>query len=130
MNEPLYEDRESIHPKAFAIRHLVIQEVKFRKAGADAATSARLDRIARGIEVEYDTLAHAFVVRCEGTTVRHIGLETLTLYARGDTAVAHQRRDDHDVRHWDMALEENRRYIAALVDDLVARLRAQETTTA
>ena len=122
MNDGLFHDRESIQPRAFAVRHLVIQEVKFRKQRQpDASTLRLLERVARGADIEYDAGSHSYVVRCEGTELRRIPMDALSLYSRGDSAAVTQRTTD-DLRHWDAALEENRRQIAALVDDMLKLL--------
>ncbi len=122
MNEGLFHDRESIQPRAFAVRHLVIQEVKFRKQRQpDASTLLLLERAARGADIEYDAGSHSFIVRCEGTELRRIPMDALTLYSRGDSAAVPQRITD-ELQHWDTALEENRRQIAALVTDMLTML--------
>ena len=122
MNDGLFHDRESIQPRAFAVRHLVIQEVKFRKQRQlDTSTLLLLERAARGADIEYDAGSHSFIVRCEGMELRRIPMDALTLYSRGDSAVVTQRTTD-DLRHWDAALEENRRHIAVLVDDMLKLL--------
>jgi hypothetical protein len=122
--DAMYAGRESIQPRAFAVRHLIIQEVKFRKAQplADAERRA-LDRVARGAEVEYDAASRRYVVRCEGVVVRFLPFSVLALYTRGDGEAIRQRRGD-DPRHWDVALEENRREVAQLVGEMVALLSA------
>ena len=122
MNDGLFHDRESIQPRAFAVRHLVIQEVKFRKQRQpDTPTLLLLERAARGADIEYDAGSHSFIVRCEGTELRRIPMDALSLYSRGDSAAVTQRTTD-DLRHWDAALEENRRRISALLDDMLALL--------
>jgi len=119
-----YHDRESIQPRAFALRHLVIQEVKFRKnAPLGDAERPVLDRIARGVDVDYDAAAHAFVVRCEGAEVRRLPFDALTFYRHGDgTAVAPERATD--AQHWDDALERNRALVRDLVTAMALRLAA------
>lgn len=118
----LYHDRESIQPRAFALRHLVIQEVKFRKsAPLGDAERARLDRIARGVDVDYDATAHAFVLRCEGIEMRRLPLDALTFYRRGDTAAVAQEHAT-DRQHWDAALERNRALVRDLVTAMALRL--------
>lgn len=119
-----YHDRESIQPRAFALRHLVIQEVKFRKHGPlGDAERAVLDRVARGVEVDYDAAAHTFVVRCEGADAQRLPFDALTLYHRGDsTAVAQERATD--LRRWDTALEHNRVLVRDLVTAMASRIAA------
>lgn len=121
MTGDLYTDRDSINPRAFAVRHLIIQEVKFRKGRAAARDAVVLDRIARGADVVYDGATRQLVVRCEGADIRRIPLNGLTLYARGDGPAPKQLPRD-DVRHWDAALEENRRIVHELVDDMAAHI--------
>jgi hypothetical protein len=127
VSDGLFHDRESIQPRAFAVRHLVIQEVKFRKQRQpDVLHLTLLERVARGVEVEYDAGPHGFIVRCEGRDVRRIPMHALSLYARGDSAAVTQRTTG-DLQHWDAALEDNRREIALLVDEMLAMLaRAPE----
>lgn len=129
MTGELYADRESINPRAFAVRHLVIQEVKFRKAampGNDAFQHAQLDRVARGVDVSYDSGSHALVVRCEGVAIRRVLLDELPLYARGDTAVP-ANQPLTDARRWDSALEKNRQFVRSLVDEMLAGLAVAAT---
>ena len=129
MTGELYADRESINPRAFAVRHLVIQEVKFRKAATPtpgAQEQARLDRVARGVDVSYDGSSHTLVVRCESAEIRRVPLDELPLFSRGDTA-APGNRPLADARHWDTALETNRQVVRALVDTMLASLATGAT---
>lgn len=124
MTGDLYEDRQSINPRAFAVRHLIIQEIKFRKTGSGGGstnTTAVLDRIARGADVTYDGDSRTLVVRFEGAEVRRIPLGGLELYTRGDVVSATPAQHD-DVRHWDVALERNRRVVRELVDAMATRI--------
>lgn len=115
-----YADREAIHPRAFAVRHLIIQEVKFRRPAADPALRMRLDRVARGAYVEYDRDTHELVVRQDGVEVRRLAFADVQLYSRGDGGAADQRVGT-DVHHWDDALEQNRALVRQLVDDMLGR---------
>ena len=124
MTRELYADRESINPRAFAVRHLVIQEVKFRKAASSAHGTnqhAQLDRVARGVDVSYDGGRHVLVVRCEGTEVRVLPLDALPLYAHGD-ATSPASQPGADPRRWDSALEKNRQLVRSLVEAMLAGL--------
>ncbi len=125
MNDaPLYHERESIQPRAFAVRHLVIQEVKFRKQRAPgAALEALLDRVARGVDVEYEAATHAFIIRCERLEIRRMPLAAFALYARGDHTAPHNV-PDATARRWDHALESNRARVVTLVDAMLAALLA------
>jgi hypothetical protein len=51
----LYEPRESINPRAFAVRHALLEELEFRQrhAGGDSER-ARIAALARAIDVAYD----------------------------------------------------------------------------
>jgi hypothetical protein len=119
-----YHDRESIQPRAFALRHLLVQDIKFRLQRATAATPrTALERIARGADFEYDGATREFAARFEGAEVQRYPLDAFVLYHRGDLASAQQARDA-DTQHWDRALEQNRRTMAALVDALLARVTA------
>ena len=123
----LYHDRESIQPRAFAVRHLVIQEVKFRKLRvADEAQRAMLDRVARGADVEYDAATHSFVIRCDGIQIRRAPLDGFALYERGDNKAPHAV-PEANVRHWDSALESNRRLVSEIVDAMIASLTGART---
>jgi hypothetical protein len=116
----LYADRDSINPRAFAVRHMIIEEVKFRlRAGAPQREA--LERVARGVTVDYDGASRGFVIALEGAEVRRLPLDGLALYHRGDSTNAVQERG-LDVRHWDSALERNRLVIRALVDDMRQRV--------
>jgi hypothetical protein len=99
---------------------MIIEAVKFRLRAGSPERSA-LERVARGVGVEYAGATREFVVTLDGAEVRRIPLDGLALYHRGDTAGATQERDP-DVRHWDAALEKNRRVIDALVDEMRLRV--------
>ena len=115
----LYADRDSINPRAFAVRHMIIEEIKFRLR-AGAMQREALERVARGVTVDYDGATRGFVIAFEGAEVRRLPLDSLALYHRGDTTTAVQERGS-DVRHWDSALERNRIVIRALVDEMRQR---------
>lgn len=116
----LYADRDSINPRAFAVRHMIIEEVKFRLR-AGALQRGALERVARGVTVDYDSASRGFVIALEGAEVRRLPLDSLALYHRGDAASAVQERGA-DVRHWDSALERNRMVIRGLVDEMRQRV--------
>jgi hypothetical protein len=119
-----YHDRESIQPRAFALRHLLVQDIKFRLQRATPTTPRpALERIARGADFEYDGDTREFVARFEGVEVRRYALDAFVLYHRGDLANA-QQAQEADTQHWDRALEQNRRLMAALVDALLVRVDA------
>ena len=120
MTGELYADRESINPRAFAVRHLVIQEVKFRKLGlTDSAAVAQLDRVARGVDVIYTSATHTMTVACEGAEIRRIPLDGLALYVHGPHVDA---PPGIDARHWDTALEENRAFVRSMVNEMLQHL--------
>jgi hypothetical protein len=116
VERPLYEDRDSINPRAFAVRHMIIETVKtrLRRGGNGRAV---LERIARGAGVEYDATTRSFVISLEGNEVRRMPLDSLALYVHGDDAGR-----ANDVRHWDTVLEENRRIVGGLVDEMARRI--------
>jgi hypothetical protein len=109
----LYEPRESINPRAFSLRHVLLEEVKLRRqraAGEDER--ARLARLARSLDVSYDAPGHRFVVRGPDGASCDVPLEALRLYeARVDAGAGEWRRDDEILRA-------NRALAARLIDAL------------
>jgi hypothetical protein len=108
----LYEPRESIHPRTFALRHALLEELKFRQRTAGDVSA--LVALARAIDVAYDATTREFVVCGVGAIAHRVALDALQLYeARRDAGIAvWERRDD--------VLAANREFVGRLVDALLA----------
>ncbi len=111
----LYERRESINPRTFALRHLLLEELKLRlRRLADDAARAPLVALARALDVTYDEGQRRFIVtggrgvRCE------VPLADVQLYApRHDASTVTWQREDPILRA-------NRTLAAGLVDRLLS----------
>ncbi len=115
----LYDPREPIHPRAFALRHAVLEEVKARRHGTpapDPATEAALVAAARAVEVAWDADRHGFAVRAGDAEVALVPLADFRVYERrpADAPVIADRTDP--------ALAANRALAARLLDGVLARL--------
>ncbi|MBM3907191.1 MAG: hypothetical protein FJ363_03820 [Gemmatimonadetes bacterium] len=114
----LYEPRESINPRTFALRHALLEELKFRQRSAgDTAARAALTALARALDVSYDATAREFVVRGAGPSAHRVPLDALQLY---------EPRRDAKVPSWDRqdeVLAANRAFAGRLVDTLLADAR-------
>lgn len=108
----LYEPRESINLRAFALRHALLDEIRFRRAGTvDATRRDALSTLARVIEVSYDAPSRSFVVQAADARV-DVPLRDFRFYeARADASTAGARED--------VVLSANRARAAALVDTLL-----------
>ncbi len=110
----LYEPRESINPRTFALRHVLLEELKLRSrrsVGADATDPWAA--LARALDVSYDAAARQFVVRGVGDAACTVPLDALRLYEpRTDTTTVWQREDE--------ILRANRALAARLIDELSA----------
>jgi hypothetical protein len=115
----LYEPRESINPRTFALRHALLEELKFRQRTVDDdAARTVLTALARAIDITYDATAREFVVRGVGPAAHRVPLDALQLYeARRDAKVPSWERQD-DV------LAANRAFAGRLVDALLADARS------
>lgn len=108
-----YEPRESINPRAFALRHALLEELKLRQqrlvgdAGRDGLVA-----LARALDVSYDAPGRHFVVRGSDGASCDVPLEALRLYEqRTDAAAAAWQRDDEILRA-------NRALAARVIDEL------------
>ena len=114
-----YEPRESIHPRAFALRHALLEELKLRLQSAAAARD-QLIALARAIDVDYVAQEKHFVVRGLDGKERRVPLEAFRFFEGRDDAVAVQWERE------DAVLAANRAMAAALVDTLLAAAPTHE----
>ncbi|MHB8839055.1 MAG: hypothetical protein ACYC7F_08905 [Gemmatimonadaceae bacterium] len=111
----LYEPRESINPRTFALRHVLLEELKLRlqRTTGDAAR-APLVALARALDVSYDNHGRRFLVSGATGVSCEVPLGALRLYApRVDAAAADWQRGDEILRA-------NRALAAGLVDQLLS----------
>lgn len=95
-----YEPRESINPRTFALRHALLEELKFRQQRfVGDSGREQLVALARALDVSYEASTRHFVVRgCDGASCE-VPLEALRLYEhRTDAAAATWQRDDEILR--------------------------------
>lgn len=112
-----YEPRESIHPRAFALRHALLEELKLRlhRLSGDVGRE-QLVALARALEVSYDAPARQFIVTGLHGASCEVPLDDLRLYQpRTDATATEWQRDDEILRA-------NRALAARLIDRLSAPL--------
>lgn len=113
----LYEPRESINPRTFALRHALLEELKLRQRRADEPGRAPLAELARALDVSYETAGRQFVVLGSHGASCQVALTDVRLYeARADAAGSSWQRED-DI------LKANRRLAASVIDRLLAAAR-------
>ena len=110
----LYEPRESINPRAFALRHALLEELKLRQRRASGdAERERLAALARALDLAYDAATRHFTVRAGEARVE-VPLDAFRFFeARTDAATAQWRREDE-------VLQANRALAAGVIDQLSA----------
>ena len=126
-----YATRERINPKAFALRHLIIEEIKFRKLSNQIQIDAekRWDRIARGIMVSFLPRRKLYEIYFEGRLFTYISKDQVTFYLRGDTERGQQTQAKLAARLPELSdgiLEKNRQFVVSLVNVMEHTLRLQE----
>ncbi len=111
----LYEPRESINPRTFALRHVLLEELKLRlqRTTGDAGRH-ELVALASALDVSYDHAARRYIVSGVGAVSCEVPLGDLRLYeSRTDALAADWQRDDEILR-------ENRALAARVVDQLLS----------
>jgi hypothetical protein len=110
----LYEPRESINPRTFALRHALLEELKRRQVLVRADERAPLVALARALDVMYDTSTRQFVVGGTRGAAARVPLDSFRFYdARTDVASDAWHREDEILRA-------NRALAARVVDQLLA----------
>lgn len=113
-----YDPRESINPRAFAVRHALLEELQRRQASAAGEARALFAELARAIEVSYDASAKGFAIRAGESAALQLPLDAFHLYdTRGDASIAGAPVKDP-------VLAANRAKAAAIVEQLVAPFAA------
>lgn len=95
-----YEPRESIQPRPFALRHMLLEQLKLRlQRMAEGTSRAHLVALARALDVSYDDAARCFIVRgIEGASCE-VPFEAVRLFQpRTDAAAAAWEREDEILR--------------------------------
>ena len=119
----LYEPRESINPRTFALRHALLEELKRRQWLLEAADAAHapLAALARALDVSYDTSTRRYRVS-DGAAVIEVQIEAFRCYAP---------RTDASTTEWqqvDPILRANRALVSNVIDQFVSRPRGGATT--
>lgn len=117
----LYEPRESINPRTFALRHALLEELKRRQGLVRDGTGREpLAALARALDVSYDASTRRYVVRANDATVE-VPLEAFHCYMpRTDAAAAHWQQEDEILRA-------NRALTSSIIDRLAARPPRRDT---
>lgn len=110
----LYEPRESINPRTFALRHALLEELKRRQWLPDAGAGREpLAALARALDVSYDTATRRYRVTA-GAAALDVPIEAFRCYAP---------RADAATRHWqqkDTILRANRELASRIIDQLMS----------
>lgn len=108
----LYEPRESINPRTFALRHALLEELKRRQGLLrDDVGRASLVTLARALDVSYDATTRHYVVR-GGDAMVEVPLEAFRCFVP---------RTDASSEHWeqeDEILRANRALTSSVIDRL------------
>ena len=111
----LYEPRESINPRTFALRHALLEELKRRQWLFDAdADREPLDTLARALDVSYDTATRRYRVT-DGSAVIEVPIEAFRCYAPRTDASSTQWQQE------DPILRANRDLASRVIDQFVSR---------
>ena len=116
----LYEPRESINPRTFALRHALLEELKLRQQRLVGDSGReQLVSLARALDVSYDASTRRYVVRGNDATVE-VPLEAFRCYVpRTDASTTHWEREDE-------LLRANRALTSSVIDQLAARTPRRE----
>ncbi len=111
----LYEPRESINPRTFALRHALLEELKRRQGLLRGSTGREpLAALARALDVSYDASTRRYLVRGNDATVG-VPLEAFRCFMpRTDAAATHWQQEDEILRA-------NRALTSSVIDQLVTR---------
>lgn len=111
-----YPERDSIDPRAFAFRHMLLEEIKTRKINGDRRPE--LAELARGLSVTYAPHDKVYIVKVDGEQSIQVGADEVLLYQRGE-------RDDSTVAYGreDPILAVNNRLAVAIVEDLLKKVK-------
>ncbi|MHB1095894.1 MAG: hypothetical protein ACYC3F_06945 [Gemmatimonadaceae bacterium] len=117
----LYEPRESINPRTFALRHALLEELKRRQGLLRDGTGREpLAALARALDVSYDTSTRRYVVRGNDATVE-VPLEAFRCFMpRTDAAATHWQQEDEILRA-------NRALTSSVIDQLATRPPHRDT---
>lgn len=118
----LYEPRESINPRTFALRHALLEELK-RRQGPPAGGAGRepLVALARALDVSYDATTRRYLVR-GGDAMVEVPLEAFRCYVpRTDASDTNWEREDEILRA-------NRALTSRVIDQLAAQSPRRETS--
>lgn len=116
----LYEPRESINPRTFALRHALLEELKRRQGLLrDDVGREPLAALARALDVSYDASTRRYVVRGNDATAE-VPLEAFRCYVpRTDASGTDWQREDE-------LLRANRALTSSVIDQLAARTPRRE----
>lgn len=109
----LYEPRESINPRTFALRHALLEELK-RRQGLLRGEVGRepLVALARALDVGYDASTRHYLVR-GGDVMVEVPLEAFRCYVpRTDASSGHWEQEDEILRA-------NRLLTSGIIDQLL-----------
>lgn len=111
----LYEPRESINPRTFALRHALLEELKRRQGLLrHDVERAPLAALARALDVSYDAATRRYTVRGNDVMVE-VPLEAFRCYvARTDASALHWEQEDEILRA-------NRVLTSSVMDQLAAQ---------
>lgn len=109
-----YPSRDSIDPRAFAVRHMILEEIKTRKLRGDRNT--KLNQLAREVSVTCTPRDRVYVVSVGNNPCATIPMSEILLYQRGDGGEGREANPKDDP-----ILASNNQVAASIVDSLLER---------
>ena len=126
LNTP-YTSRTPISRKAFAVRHMFLEEIKFRhfELPFNAKTEEKdlLEKLAQELFVEITTSGYQIMLN--GVVVTQVAKEDLDLFVRGDTPDSMDQQEKQHLfteNEADKVLTKNNNQVTKLVDTLLEYL--------
>lgn len=107
-----YPSRDSIDPRAFAVRHMILEEIKTRKLRGDRST--KLNELARAVSVTCAPRDKLYVVSIGNKPCATIPMSEILLYQRGDGGEGRE-----SIPKDDPILASNNQVSASIVDSLL-----------
>lgn len=118
-----YPPRDSINPRAFAVRHALLEELKRRAHRASNPVRAVCAEFARSLEVQYDPRGRHFVVLGLGPSAVEVPLDAFQFYQR------RPETDDALATRADPVCTGNRARAAGIIDAALAQLNSSPETS-
>ena len=121
-----YTQRQPINRKAFAFRHMILEEIKYRKLSKNLSANriAILDKISRGIRVTFVVSQKFYEIFFQGGSFKKVGNDQIVLFLRGDNDAGKRSQLELEAKQdqlSDAILKKNRDFVKDLVDELESK---------